>query len=1281
MKTFNKIFKEKRFSLQEQHGGYLCAVAPGEGPPTVGDNKDTKKSRGPNSKSSKVKLADLIEKMSLISQQTSACKTFRSFGGRSSENGSEFLKQFDSLEDALSESAYLATVRNHLSGAALNWFEGSRGYLFNAKEEFKSEFLDFFSDPAESSNVQLITKINSAVFKGGHIRDNLLELYPLQRTSNLTIQEILELIKNKIPNQYNNALKGANEWKKLLEKAAATDNDFLNSLKNRTFNREPAEEKKSSKKEYKCFNCQSKDHLISNCPMNKLKVIKTIEIETVDASGDRPKIKMRINNKNIIALLDTGASKNYISKKLQKGIKLPLEEKITMVTLGKGQCESPGEVVMVLKDVKENFEYKLKATVIEGLTEELILGYKTMKDLQINIMASDSKITIFGSDQIMAADTIMIRESNELLSFNESEQTEDVMYNDSKFGDNIILNQKIKDIIDSYKIKNEKMDKSALNIEHEIHLKSGATPVYMRPYRRSVQENEIIAEEINKLLEDGLIRESESSFASPVVLVKKKDGSMRFCVDFRKLNEETIIQPYPIPHMEDTYMCLGKAKYFTSLDLKSGYHQIRIRECDKFKTAFITKEGLYEWNVMPFGLINAPYVFQRIMNFIFKGMIWKTVIVYLDDVLIFSESVEAHLKIIEEVFRRLSKYGLRLNYKKCCFGSEKISFLGIDVQDGKMMIGNIAKEKSMALVVPKTIKELRGLLGFVVFFKKFIPSYLTIVAPLLKCLKKNNFKIDEEAIASVQKLSEEIKNAKALALPDFSQRFYMYTDASFGAIGGVLTQKNEDNEEAVIWISRPLNSAEKNYTVTEKECLAIVWCIEKMKMYLFAEFSLLTDHNSLIWLLKMKEPTGRLARWIMKLQNYAYTVEHIRGKDNIFADSLSRGILTHSNESSVLLNLDDGNLNEENKKEVILKAHQKLGHAGVPSTYTYLKQKYNWLKMHDDCVSVIKKCEICQRYNLERPNKKISTRLELKDPFFRVGIDVVGPLHKTTHGNKYIVAATDHLTRWCEARAVKNKSSKEIAKFIWDEIFIRHGPPSYLLSDRGKEFLNGVVNQMCSIQKTKQSFTSAYNPQCNGAAERLNRTLIAKLAKLTNGDFKNWDDYLPLALYAYRISPISKLNVSPFELLYGRTPNSCEDEDMPETYNHGTNLTEIVHRLKERREQLWLAARVSRLKETKANENENVKISTSIGENDIVMRKLQTFEKIDKLDNNYSRPFRVLRCYPRGGLKIESLNGKVYKVNVRDVKLIDNGALDEWEPIKEGGMLAEDTCCVYVDTF
>ena len=338
-----------------------------------------------------------------------------------------------------------------------------------------------------------------------------------------------------------------------------------------------------------------------------------------------------------------------------------------------------------------------------------------------------------------------------------------------------------------------------------------------------------------------------------------------------------------------------------------------------------------------------------------------------------------------------------LNYRKCTFGVEEIDFLGFTIKNARIYIKSEQLSKTAELTAPRNLKELRALLGFTAFFKRFIPAYTDKIYPLLKLLKKGAFYFGEEEEECLKNSKNYILKAKALILPNNNGRFYIYADASDIALGAALTQKIEGEENTVTWASRKLTAAELNYTTTEKECLAIIWAIFKFKIYLYNEFTIKTDHSALTWLFSQKDPKGRIARWIIGIQEFKFKIEHISGKDNVIADAPSRGML--KNNVCKLLNTEK-EITDDEKFLYMAKAHEETGHAGIESTYIFMKNTNKcWPSLYNDLKDFIKKCDVCLRFK-DRNKHSIKSRLKLMEPFHRIGIDLVGPLPRSARGNR-----------------------------------------------------------------------------------------------------------------------------------------------------------------------------------------------------------------------------------------------------------------------------------------
>jgi hypothetical protein len=392
------------------------------------------------------------------------------------------------------------------------------------------------------------------------------------------------------------------------------------------------------------------------------------------------------------------------------------------------------------------------------------------------------------------------------------------------------------------------------------------------------------------MMKHKLIRPSNSPWTSPVVLVKKKNGKLRFCVDYRKLNNVTKKDAYPLPRIDEMLNTLAGSHWFSTLDLASGYWQVAMHPRDKEKTAFVTRYGTYEFNVMPFGLCNAPATFQRLMDRVYEGIAWKFVVVYLDDTIVYSRTFDDHLKHLNEVFRRIKQAGLRLNIEKCNFWMQRLPFLGHIIAPSGIAPDPTKIEAVQKIQPPQNITQLRSFLGLAGYYRQFIQNFSAVAKPLNRLLQKDEpyrwTHIQQEAF---NELKDRLTAAPILAYPNFRKTFILATDASYYGFGATLSQLDQNHKEhPIAYASKSLRKEEVNYGATELECAAVVWAIEHFHKYLGAtKFILVTDHSALKWL-RTAEPKGRIGRWILKLQPYNFEIFHKPGRIHSNVDALSR---------------------------------------------------------------------------------------------------------------------------------------------------------------------------------------------------------------------------------------------------------------------------------------------------------------------------------------------------------------------------------------------------------
>ncbi|XP_069138991.1 uncharacterized protein [Argopecten irradians] len=426
-------------------------------------------------------------------------------------------------------------------------------------------------------------------------------------------------------------------------------------------------------------------------------------------------------------------------------------------------------------------------------------------------------------------------------------------------------------------------------VEHDINLTTN-DPVRVKSNTLPFQMKATIREEVDKMLKMGVIEPSDSPFASPVVIVRKKDGTNRFCIDFRRLNRVTVFDAEPMPNAEDIFSRLAGHQYFSRLDLSKGYWQVPMAECSKRKTAFTTPVGLFQFNVMPFGLVNAPATFCRLMRKLLHGM--SNIESFIDDILIYTQTWEQHIDILRELFVRLRNASISARPSKCAIGYKSLECLGHMVGNERLLPNPEKVKAILEAPRPETKTQVRAFLGLAGFYRKFIANFAAISVPLTDLTRKGQpnkvvWELPQEA--AFETLKRRLASKPILKLVDLEAEFILRTDASDKGLGAILLQEEDGNPLPVAFASRKLKASERAYAVIEKECLAVIWGITKFERYLYGRsFILETDHQPLVYLNKLKGTNARLMRWALILQPYRFTIRAIRGKDNVGADCLCR---------------------------------------------------------------------------------------------------------------------------------------------------------------------------------------------------------------------------------------------------------------------------------------------------------------------------------------------------------------------------------------------------------
>jgi len=714
------------------------------------------------------------------------------------------------------------------------------------------------------------------------------------------------------------------------------------------------------------------------------------------------------------------------------------------------------------------------------------------------------------------------------------------------------------------------------SIQHHIDLIPGAVLPNKPAYRMNPKETVEVQKQVDNLLAKGMIRESLSPCAVPALLVPKKDGSMRMCMDSRAINKITIKYRHPIPRLEDMLDELYGSCVFSKVDLRSGYHQIRIREGDEWKTAFKTKGGLYEWLVMPFGLSNAPSTFMRLMNHVFRPYIGRFVVVYFDDILVYSKDEAEHQQHLYEIMRVLEKEKLYGNLKKCTFFTHEVTFLGYVVTSKGIRVDESKIEAIRSWPVPTSIHDVRSFHGLASFYRRFIRDFSTIMAPMTEVIKGSSFQWNAKAQGAFEEIKARLTQAPVLALPCFEKVFEVECDASGVGIGGVLTQEGRP----IAFFSEKLCDAKRRYSTYDKEFYAIIRCLEHWSHYLMAnEFTLHSDHEALKYIQGQHKLNARHAKWVEFLQSFHFTIKHKSGKLNQGADALSRRHLLLFQLDACVLGFehlkalydqdeDFGRIFEECRKHpkedyliqegylfkgarlcvprcgtrelLVREVHSGslAGHYGENKTSLILREHYYWPCMDKDVQDVIKRCATCHVAKSHSLPQGLYTPLPIPtQPWEDVSMDFILGLPRTQRGKDSVFVVVDRFSKMAHfLPCTKTNDATAIADLYFKEIVRLHGIPRSIVSDRDTKFLSHFWVTLWKKVGTKLKYSTTCHPQTDGQTEVTNRTLGVLLRALIRSHSKAWDLILPHAEFAYNMAPSKTTGMSPFKIVYGLEP-------------------------------------------------------------------------------------------------------------------------------------------------
>ena len=813
-------------------------------------------------------------------------------------------------------------------------------------------------------------------------------------------------------------------------------------------------------------------------------------------------------------------------------------------------------------------------------------------------------------------------------------------------------------------------------VEFRIDLIPGSTPIAKTPYRLAPSEMQELMKQLQELLDKGFIRPSSSPWGAPVLFVKKKDGSMRMCIDYRELNKVTIKNRYPLPRIDDLFDQLQGASFFSKIDLRSGYHQLKVQEEDIPKTAFRTRYGHYEFTVMPFGLTNAPAAFMDLMNRVCRPMLDQSVIVFIDDILVYSKSASDHETHLRQVLSMLRREKLYAKFSKCEFWLREVQFLGHVVNGEGIKVDPAKISAIMNWERPKTPTEIRSFLGLAGYYRRFIQDFAKIASSLTELTRKNvKFEWDEDQELAFQTLKQKLSQAPVLVLPEGNDDLEVYCDASANGLGCVLMQRGR----VIAYASRQLKKHEEDYPTHDLELAAVVFALKLWRHYLYGvKIKIFTDHKSLKYFFDQRDLNMRQRRWLDLVKDYDCEILYHPGKANVVADALSRKtrhdsllvkslqmVITpdfYENIKTVQLEAwENGDVNSERlvgqvhnlvvdsrglrtrfgriwipnnkelKKLLLDEAHKSKYsiHPGATKMYYDLKPDYWWPGMKRDIVKYVEQCLTCLQVKTEhqQPYGKLQPLEIPVSKWERITMDLITKLPKTPRQYDAIWVIVDRLTKSAIFLPIKESMSSEaLAELYLREVVARHGVPVSIVSDRDIRFTSRFWRKFQENLGTRVHFSTAYHPQTDGQSERTIQTLEDMLRACAIDFGGSWDKYLALAEFSYNNSYHSSIKMPPYEMLYGRkcrTPICWGEIGQRELAS-----SDVVQQTNDKIDQIRERLKMAQDRQKSYADKRRRPIEFQVG--DRVMLKVSPwkgvirFRKRGKLGPRYIGPFRII---------------------------------------------------------
>lgn len=719
-------------------------------------------------------------------------------------------------------------------------------------------------------------------------------------------------------------------------------------------------------------------------------------------------------------------------------------------------------------------------------------------------------------------------------------------------------------------------------LQHAIDLLPGTLPRRLPSYRWSPVVERVIDEEVDRMLRLGVIEESAGpvEFLNPLLPIKKPNGKWRICLDSRRLNSCTKRDDFPFPNMLGILQRIQRSRYFSVIDLSESYYQVSLEESAKDKTAFRTNKGLFRFVVMPFGLTNAPATMARLMSKVLGHDLEPFVYVYLDDIIITSESFEHHCELISTVASRLSTAGLTINVQKSKFCQRQIRYLGYVLSENGLSMDVTKIQPILDYAPPQSVKDIRRLLGLAGFYQKFIQNYSEITTPITNLLKKDRKKFSwtPEADEAFRKLKNALVSAPVLANPNFALPFVIETDSSDLAIGAVLVQIQDGVRRTIAYFSKKLSSTQRKYSATERECLAVLLAIENFKHFVEgSQFVVQTDAMSLTFLrtMSIESKSPRIARWALKLSKYDITLQYKKGTENVPADALSRsltavdvclpdpyvdGLKTQIEkcpdkyqefkvvDGQVFKFISGSSLAEDSafrwkqvvpmcERQPLIRQIHEEAHLGYWKTLCKVRERFYWPRLATDVKRFCFACQICKESKIPNINvrptcgkPKLCSR-----PWEMISLDFLGPYPRSKKGNVWILVVSDFHSKFVMCQCMRNATAPAVCQFLETLIFTLFGAPSVCISDNAKVFKSDLFRKLLEKYGVQHWNLAVYHPSPN-PSERVNRVIVTAIRCALNDkkNHRDWDESVHTIAMAIRTSVHDSIGFSPYFVNFGR---------------------------------------------------------------------------------------------------------------------------------------------------